>query len=45
MFGENRGTLPDPRSGGLHTAVQQPGQVRVGFELEKTGGFEEAGHV
>ena len=45
MFGENRGALPNPPGGGLHTAVQHPGQVRVGFELEETGRFEEAGHV
>ena len=45
MFGENRGVLPDPPGSGLLTAVELPGQVGVGFELGKTGGFEEAGHV
>jgi len=45
MFGENRGAIPNPPGGGLHTAIQQPGQVGVGFELENTGWFEEDGHV
>jgi hypothetical protein len=45
MFRENRGALPNPSGGGMHTAVQQPGQVGVGFELEKAGWLEEAGHV
>ena len=45
MFRENRGVLPDPPGSGLRTAVELPGQVGVGFELGKTGGFEEAAHV
>ena len=45
MFGENRGVFPNPPGGGLRAAVKLPGQVREGFELGKTGRFEEAGHV
>ena len=45
VFGENRGVLPDPPDGGLHTAIKLPGQIGVGFELEKNSRFEEAGHV
>ena len=45
MFGENRGVFPDPPGGGLLTAVELPGQVGEGFELRKTGGFEETAHV
>ena len=45
MFGENRGVFPYPPGGGLRAAVKLPGEVREGFELGKTGGFEEAGHV
>ena len=45
MFRENRGVLPNPPSSGLLTAVKLPGQVGVGFELEKGGRFEEASHV
>ena len=44
MFGEDWGAIPNPPSG-LRTAIKLPGQVRVGFILEKSGRFEEAGHV